>query len=119
MTTYEVIKIEGFWINSDNHDPSDCDSDNYDEIGYQFVALGMDKYSEQDVEFDASDIKNRFDDIFFWASCTRNDFMSTHGIDAWLSQGSPKDGSWEWVCTNVSDEKYTWNREFGLTNVDG
>lgn len=107
MTTLDVIKIEGFWINSDNPNPSDVDSDNYDSLAHQFIVLGS------GVEEDYDN-----DDIFFWANCTsREEFVEAHGMDAWISAGSPKDGSWEWVCTDISPEKYTWNEQDGLQMV--
>tara|TARA_B110000503_G_C7060303_1_gene376353 strand:+ start:45 stop:371 length:327 start_codon:yes stop_codon:yes gene_type:complete len=105
MATLDVIKIEGFWINSDNPNPSDVDSDNYDSLAHQFIVLGT------GVEEDYDN-----DDIFFWSSCTtREEFYETHGIDTWIKQGSQM--NWEWVCTDISPEKYTWNEEDGLQMV--
>lgn len=107
MTTYEVIKIAGFWINSDNPDPSNTSSDNYDDLTHQFVVLN----SGEEVDCDN-------DQIFFWSSsASREDFVDTHGMRAWESKGSPKDGCWEWVCTGISPDKFTWSEADGLCMV--
>lgn len=106
MTTYEVIKIAGFWINSDNPTPSDVDSDNYDPLVHQFIVLNSRRYG--------LDCDN--DQIFFWSNCTtREEFYETHGIDTWTKEGSQL--NWEWVCTEICPEKFTWSESDGLCMV--
>ena len=114
MTTYEVIKIAGFWINSDNPTPSDVDSDNYDPLVYQFIVLNSRDKETRFPHSPGEDYDN--DQIFFWSNCTtREEFYGTHGIDTWIKEGSQM--NWEWVCTEISPEKFTWSESDGLCMV--
>jgi len=105
MKTYEVIKIAGFWINSDNPTPSDVDSNNYDPLVHQFIVLNSGDGEDYDNE-----------DIFFWSNeTTREEFYEVHGAGTWIREGSQLD--WEWVCTDISPEKFTWSESDGLCMV--